>query len=235
VTEGESNLVVDQQSKEKIRVVLADDHPLMRQALRLVLEKQGDFEIVAEAGDGEEAIRLVREHNPFLVIMDISMPKISGLEATRQIKASHPSIIILVLTIHNDNDQVLKILNAGANGYLLKTAYGDEIVTSIRALISGKTVLSPEVSRVVLKYAYQHSPEPVKVDISDKLSARDLEILRLSAKGISNKEIAEKLGLSLRTVKGYLADVFLKLNVGSRTEAVVVSLRKGIISLSDLE
>jgi two-component system, NarL family, response regulator LiaR len=221
--------------KTKIKIILADDHPLLRQALRGVLQKQPDFEVIAEAGDGEEAVKLAIELIPDVVIMDISMPNLNGLEATRQIKASHPSIGVLVLTVHNDSEYILGLLQAGAGGYLTKGVYGDEVTHAIRALVSGETVLSPAVSKQIFKYAFQHIIKPKKLDSGNEFSARELEILTLAAKGISNKDIAIKSGLSLRTVKGYLADLFLKLNVDSRTEAVIVSLRKGLLTLDDLE
>ena len=219
----------------KIRIVLADDHPLLRQALKDVLEKQPDFEVIAEAGDGEEAVGLATKLNPDVVIMDISMPKLNGLEATEQIKANCPAIAVLVLTVHSDNEHILSILKAGAGGYLTKSVYGDEVIYAVRALVCGETVLSPAVSQQIFKYAFQHIIKPRSLDVGDKLSSRELEVLSLAAKGTSNKDIALKLGLSLRTVKGYLANLFMKLNVASRTEAVIVGLRKGILTLDDLE
>jgi NarL family two-component system response regulator LiaR len=215
--------------------MLADDHPLLRQALKLVLEKQKDFEVVAEVSDGEEAVKVAAELIPDVVIMDISMPNLNGLEATKQIKANHPSVAVLVLTVHNDSEHILNILKAGAGGYLTKSVYGDEVVHAVCSLVRGETVLSPSVSRQVLKYAFQHVTKPPNLEAGDKVTTRELEILKLAARGISNKDIALALNLSLRTVKGYLADLFLKLNVASRTEAVIVSLRKGIITLDDIE
>ena len=225
----------DHQQPQKTRIILADDHPLLRQALRDVLEKQSDFEVISEASDGEEAVKLATKLIPDVVIMDISMPKLNGLEATKQIKESCPSIGVLVLTVHSDSEHILSILRAGAGGYLTKSVYGEEVVHAVRALVSGETVLSPSVSQQIFKYAFQHATKPRSLNAGDKLSAKELEVLSLAAKGISNKDIALRLGLSLRTVKGYLADLFLKLNVASRTEAVIISLRKGILTLKDLE
>lgn len=219
----------------KTKIMLADDHPLMRQALRIVLEKHHDFEVIAEASDGEEAVRLATMLVPDIVVMDISMPKLSGLEAIRQIKAKYPMIAVLVLTVHDDSEHILSILQAGAGGYLTKGACGDEVVHSIRALICGETVLSPTIAEQVLKYASQHIRKPLALDTCDRVTAKELEIIKLAATGMSNKDIAIKLGLSLRTVKGHLADIFLKLNVASRTEAVIISLEKGILSLDDLK
>lgn len=133
----------------KTRIMLADDHPLLRQALRDVLEKQSDFEVIAEASDGEEAVELATELVPDVVIMDISMPKLNGLEATKQIKANRPAIAILVLTVHSDNEHILSILQAGAGGYLTKSVYGDEVIHAVRALVSGETVLYPTVSQKI--------------------------------------------------------------------------------------
>lgn len=215
--------------------MLADDHPLLRQALRDVLEKQADFEVIAEASDGEEAVRLTAEMLPDVVIMDISMPILNGLEATKQIKANNPSIAVLVLTVHSDSEHILSILRAGAGGYLTKSVYGDEVIHAVRALVSGETVLSPAVSQQIFKYAFQHSTQPKDLDFGNTLSPREMEVLSLAAKGITNRDIADRLGLSLRTVKGYLTDLFLKLNVASRTEAVIVCLRRGILTLEDLE
>lgn len=217
-----------------IKVLVVDDHPLLCSALKDLLGKQRNFEVIAEARDGEEAVKLVNELIPDVVIMDIGMPRLNGFEATRQIKTSHPGIIVLVLTVYTDIEHVFGILRAGADGYLAKTADAEEVVHSINALVAGETVLSPEVSKEIFKYAFQHMPKTVHIDDGDKLLARELEILRFLAKGSSNKDIALSLGLSQRTVKSYLADIFLKLRVGSRTEAVAVCLRKGILTIHDL-
>jgi NarL family two-component system response regulator LiaR len=235
VVEVPSEFSSGPRGSDNIRIVLADDHPLLRQALREVLEKQPDFEVIAEASDGKEAVKLTTELLPDVVIMDISMPELNGLEATKQIKANCPAIAVLVLTIHSDNEHILGILKAGAGGYLTKSVYGDEVIYAIRALVCGETVLSPAVSQQVFKYAFQHTIKPKGLDLGDKLSSRELEVLSLAARGKSNQDIALQLDLSLRTVKSYLANLFLKLNVASRTEAVIVGLREGILTLDDLE
>jgi DNA-binding NarL/FixJ family response regulator len=226
--------VFDPNKATKIRLLIADDHPLLRLALRNVLEQHDDFEVIAEASDGQEAINLTKELNPDIVIMDISMPEVSGLEATRQIKSDCPKTSVLVLTVHTDNEHILGILEAGASAYLTKRVFGDEIIHTIRALAVGETVLSPTVWAQVLKYASRRICKPVQINSSDKLTAKELEILNLLAKGISNKDIATELGVSIRTIKSHLADLFLKLHVSSRTEAVIVSLRSGIIKQEDL-
>ena len=219
----------------RIRVLLADDHPLLRQSIRAVLENQTDLEVVGEAVDGEEAVKLTAELQPDVVLMDITMPKMDGLEATRQIKAAYPHIAVLVLTIHTDDQHILGILQVGAAGYLTKTVFGDQVVQSVRGVAAGEMVLSPAIGERLLKQAARFPTSPVPLEAGEKLSIRELEVVKLAARGMSNKAIAEELGLSLRTVKGYLADVFTKLNVGSRTEAVIVGLRIGFLSVDDIQ
>ncbi len=218
----------------KTTIILADDHPIVRKALRNDLEKEADFTVLAEAGDGEEAVKLVSELTPDIVVMDIGMPKINGIEATRQIKASQPDIIVLVLTVYDDVEHILGILESGADGYLTKNILVEDIIKSIRSVVAGETVLSPQVFQQVLKYALRHSTKPVRLDTGVKLTARELEILQLIARGISNKEIADELKISSRTVKSHMVDIFRKLDVSSRTEAVITSLRIGFININDI-
>jgi NarL family two-component system response regulator LiaR len=218
----------------RVSIILADDHPLMRLALKDVLRKEVGFEIVAEARDGEETVRLVNELQPDIVIMDISMPKLNGVEATRQIKANCPNTAVLVLTVHADSEHLFSILEAGAAGYLVKSVYGDEIVNAIRSVISGEAVLSTPVAEILVKQALRLQTNSVVIAGLDKLGVREMAVLKLAASGMSNKEIAHTLDVSLRTVKSYLSSIFLKLRVSSRTEAVVIGLRSGILTLDDL-
>jgi DNA-binding NarL/FixJ family response regulator len=235
MTEMSSESDSDRSQRDKITIMLADDHPLLRQALADILNKQADFEIIAEAGDGEEAVKLATELVPDVVIMDISMPKLKGLEATRQIKAKCPNVAILVLTVHSDSEHILGILEAGAAGYLTKTVFGEEVINAVRGVASGETVLSAPILQQILKHAVQFAPQPFELDTGDKLSSRQLGILKLAARGMSNKDIALKLDLSPRTIKSYLSEIFSKLRVGSRTEAVITGLRAGFLTLDDLE
>ena len=235
MTEVPLELSSDTEHPGRTRILLADDHPLLRQALRNVLEKQDDFEIVAEAGDGEEAVRLATELIPNVVIMDISMPKINGLEATRQIKEKCPHIAVLVLTVHDDSEHVLSILDAGAAGYLTKSVFGEEVVLAVRGVAAGETVLSASISQQLIRHALKHISKPVMLGSGEKITRRELEILRLAARGMNNKDIAQNLGISLRTVKAYLVEIFSKLNVASRTEAVITALRAGILTLDDVD
>ena len=216
---------------KKITIMLADDHPLVRKALRDVLEKQADFEIVAEAGDGEEAVKIATELVPDVVLMDITMPKLNGIEATRQIKAKCSNIAVLVLTVHDDSEHILGILEAGAAGYLTKRVFGEEVIHAIHSVVAGETVLSAEIFQQILKHAMRYATKPITIAVGEKLTVREIEILNWAAKGKSNKDIAAELNLSQATIKSYLSDIFTKLEVASRTEAVIIGLRAGILTL----
>ena len=230
-----SSLVTKRRQSAKTRIVLTDDHPLLRKALKDLLAKEADIEIVGEAGDGKEAVRLAIEMVPDMVIMDISMPNMDGLEATRQIKAACPNVAVLVLTVHTDDECILEILQAGAAGYLLKSAFGAEVAQAVRAVITGDMVLSPSIGQRLLKQAARFPTQPVLLEAGEKLSARELEVLKLTSRGLSNKDIALAMGIKLRTVKGHLADIFSKLRVASRTEAVIAGLRAGFLSMEDIQ
>lgn len=217
----------------KIRILIADDHAVLREGMRNLLEREKDFEVVGEAGDGEEAVRLGSELEPDLVIMDIVMPKLSGIEATKLIKQASPSTAVLVLTAYNDIRYIIGLLEAGACGYLLKSARSNEIVGAIRAVRSGESVLDPAVTHKLLQRVVGLVKEPGEVQTGGQLTPREIEILRLAAKGMSNKDIADELFLSLRTVKAHLTNIFNKIGVGSRTEAIIKGLREGYITLDD--
>jgi DNA-binding NarL/FixJ family response regulator len=219
---------------QDIRILLVDDHPLVRRALRDILEKEPDFHVIGEVGNGEEAVAMTEEHRPDIVIMDISMPVMNGVEATKRIKASNPLTAVLILTVHTDVETIFSILHGGASGYLVKSIFGPEVIHTIRAVMDGDMVLSAEVSQEVLKYALHHVARPVKEVPPDGISAKEMEVLSLAARGLSNKEIGAELGVSEATVKSYFVDLFQKLNVRSRTEAIFVSLKSGMLSLDDL-
>jgi DNA-binding NarL/FixJ family response regulator len=214
-------------------VLIADDHPLVREALHQSLEGEEDMKVVAEASDGEEAVKLVSELKPNVVVMDIVMPRLNGIEATRKIKEIAPDTAILILTAYDDDEYVLGLLDAGAAGYLLKSARGRDLVGAIRAIRAGESVLHPKIIAKLLKRA---TTAPVgEHKASDLLSARESEILKLLTSGMSNKEIAERLFLSQRTVKAHLTNIFNKLNVASRSEAIVKGLQWGLVTLETTE
>lgn len=219
---------------KEIRLVLADDHAVVRSGTRELLEQEPDLKIVGEASNGEEAVRLAQELHPDVLVMDVRMPKMSGVEATRRIKSERPDIRVLVLTAHDDDEYVFALLQAGANGYLLKTAEIDELVRAIRTVASGQSALAPEVTgKVVAQFASGKSmPEAMTNTQEDYngLTERELGILELVSKGLSNKQIGSELYISDRTVQAHLSNIFSKLGVNSRTEAVMFAVRKGWIT-----
>jgi DNA-binding NarL/FixJ family response regulator len=221
--------------KPKTRILIADDHPLLREALCQVFSSQKDMEIVGQAGNGKEAIDLASQLKPDILVMDIMMPKFDGLEASRQIKKITPNTAILILTAYDDDNYVLGLLDAGAAGYLMKSAKGQDLVEAVRAVRAGESVLHPKIIEKLLKQAMVKPVETAEHKIKDLLSDREMEMLKLLATGMSNKEIAEKLCLSLRTVKAHMSNIFTKMNVASRSEALVEALRKGLLTLEDVK
>ena len=215
---------------EKIRVLLADDHVLVRQGIRQFLEDAENIEVVGEAASGEEAIAQVEQLKPDVILLDIQMPGMTGVEATRMIKARFPKVKVLILTAHDDDPYVFALFQAGANGYLLKTADIDEVVCAVRTVQRGRTVLSPEITDKVLHQLQTGRPLAAEEQI-ESLTSRELEILRLAAQGMTNKTIGVTIGLSDRTIQGHLAHIYGKLGVASRTEAVTEALKKGWIVL----
>jgi NarL family two-component system response regulator LiaR len=217
-----------------IRVLLAEDHVITRQGIRRLLEDESDFSVVGEAGDGEEAVKMVTQLKPDVVIMDIAMPKLNGIEATRQIKLVHPRTAVLILSAYDDEEYIFALLKAGAAGYLLKNVSGDELTQAVQAVYKGEPVLDPVVARKVMDYF--RSPSKIRglERPSEQLSNRETAIIKLAASGMTNKDIADKLHLSNRTVEGHLRAIFNKLGVGSRTEAVLYGLRKGWFTLEEL-
>ncbi len=221
-------------SIKEIRLVLADDHAVVRSGTRELLEQEPDLKIVGEASNGEEAVRMAQELQPDVIVMDVRMPKMSGVEATRRIKTESPGVKVLVLTAHDDDEYVFALLQAGANGYLLKTAEIEELVRAIRTVSAGQSALAPEVTgKVVAQFTSGKSlPEVLneKQDVYDGLTERELGILELVGKGLSNKQIGKELFISDRTVQAHLSNIFAKLGVNSRTEAVMHAVRKGWIT-----
>jgi DNA-binding NarL/FixJ family response regulator len=219
---------------EKIGVLIADDHAVVRDGTRQILEQEPDLDVVGEAGDGEEAVRLAGSSRPDVVIMDVSMPKIDGIAATRQIKSAHPKLAVLVLSAFDDDQFVFSLLEAGAAGYLLKSVRGKELVEAIRAVNAGESVLHPAVARKVLNRFVPPGGKALRHRPVDILSERELDVLRLASQGLSNQDIADKLVLSLRTVQAHFSHIFNKLDVSSRTEAVVRALKEGWVTLEEV-
>lgn len=213
-------------SKLKIRVLLADDHHIVRAGIRQLLESAGDLQVIAEAGDGEEAQALIQKHKPDVAVLDIQMPKASGIEVTRWVRAHLPEVGVLILTAYDDDPYVMAVLQAGANGYVLKTAQADELIQSVRDVNEGKSTLDPAVTRKLMSNLFKR-PEKT---IAEALTDRELDVLRLAAKGFTNKAIGVQLGISDRTVQGHLAHVFDKMQAASRTEAVMRAVSLGWIS-----
>lgn len=216
-----------------IKILIADDHAVVREGTRQILDKEPDMEVVAEAGDGEEAVRLAGSFRPDVAIVDIAMPKLDGIEATKQIKALYPTMAVLILSAYDDDQFVFSLLEAGAAGYLLKSVRGSELVDAVRAVYSGESVLHPLIARKVLNRFVPGAGEPRKRESSEILTEREIEVLKLATHGLSNQEIANELYLSLRTVQAHLSHIFNKLQVSSRTEAVVRALKEGWVSLKD--
>lgn len=213
-----------------IRVVLADDHAVVRKGIREFLEEEGDISVVAEAANGAQAVALVAEHQPDVAVLDIQMPGVTGIEATRRIKAEHPGVRVLILTAYDDDPYIFALIQAGASGYILKTADSSDLVHAVRAVHRGDSALDPTVTqKVVQQLATGHplgAPSAVET-----LTDREVEVLRLAAKGLTNKAIGQALGISDRTVQGHLANIYGKLNVSSRTEAVTEALKQGWITI----
>ena len=219
---------------DKIRIVLAEDHIVMREGTRQLLEKETDFEIIGEAGDGEETVRLATELNADVVVMDVSMPKLTGIEATKQIKKIAPSIAVLILTGYDYDEYIFSLIEAGAAGYLLKSVTGDELIEAIRAVHAGEPVLHPIVLRQLMERMKSPSYKISESKPEEILSEREMEVLKIAAKGMTNKEISRELIISIRTVQAHLRSIFNKLGVGSRSEAVLYGLKRGWFTLEDL-
>lgn len=214
------------QASDPIRVLLADDHAIVRAGIRQLLEHSGDIQIVAEASDGEAAQALIQQHHPDVAVLDIQMPKASGIEVTRWVRANLPGVGVLILTAYDDDPYVMAVLQAGANGYVLKTASPEELIQAVHEVHEGKSVLDASITQKLMAHLFSGS----KPSVVEELTNREIEVLSLAARGFTNKAIGVQLGISDRTVQGHLAHIFDKLQAGSRTEAVMRAVSLGWIS-----
>jgi len=211
----------------KIRIVLVDDHALMRDGIRALIDLQDDIEIVGEACEGQEAIDKAQELKPDVLIMDISMPEMDGLEATRRIKKKNPSVKVLVLTQHDNREYILSTIKSGSDGYLPKKALGSELVAAIRAVHQGHSFLYPAATGALIEdYRRQVEKEPY-----DSLTEREREIFRLIADGHTSREIADTLFIALKTVHNHRAKIMLKLDIHNRSELIKYAIRKGLVTM----
>ncbi len=211
----------------KIKVLIVDDHAIMRDGIRALLSVNDDIEVIGEASEGREAIKKVKELTPDVIIMDIAMPGMDGMEATRQIVKGNPKAKVLVLTQHENKEYVLSSIKAGAAGFILKRALGSELVSAIRTVYQGDTVLYPSVAAALVE-DFRHRTES---DPYDRLTTREREVLKLIAEGHTSQEIAELLVISLKTVQGHRTKIMDKLDIHNRTKLIKYAIRKGIISM----
>ena len=214
----------------KIRILLADDHQLMRSGIRLMLEREPDLSVVGEASDGREAVLLAKTLKPEVAVMDIGMPNLNGIEAAHQMTQENPALAIVIVSMHSDESYVLRALKAGVKGYLLKDSAESDLIAAVRAVARGKSFFSPGVSRVLLDDYMRKLKRSGAEDAYDLLTPREREILQLVAEGKSNKEVANLLNLSVYTVETHRSNIMQKLNLKGVPELMLYAVRKGIIS-----
>lgn len=211
-----------------LKILIADDHQIVRRGLRMTLDAEQDMQVVAEAADGAEVLALVRQHTPDVVLMDLQMPVVDGVRALGQLRPEFPDLPILILTSFSDDAHIFAALRAGASGFLLKEMGGDELVEAIRGAAKGRPQLHPDVARKLMARA------PMPEDPFESLTEREREVLKLIGRGMSNKEIALALVLTEMTVKGYVSDLLAKLGVGDRTQAALMAVRYGLVRVEEL-
>jgi len=216
---------VSGETKGKTRILLADGHYIVRQGIRRIFEDEPDLEVVGEADNGEQAVKLARELKPDVIVMETRMGKLDGVEATKRVKSQHPDAAVLVLSAYDDDEYVVDMLKAGAGGCLLKSANGEQLVQAIRAIRKGVLVVEPTVEQRILRHA--GSLKRVALSSAEYLTPRELEVLKLAATGITNRGIALELGVAPRTVKHHLGNIYSKMHVSSRTEAVLQAMKRG--------
>ena len=214
----------------QVRILLADDHTIIRSGLRLLLEQQPDFKVVAEASDGREAVELVSRHHPEVAVLDIGMPQLNGIEATKQIVSREPRTQVVILSMHSDEGYVLRALKAGARAYILKNSAEADLIQAVRTVSEGKSFFSPVISKMLLEDYIRQIKDKEVEDSYDLLTPREREILQLLAEGRTNKEVANILKLSLYTVETHRGNILEKLNLHSTAEMILYAVRKGIVT-----
>jgi two-component system response regulator NreC len=214
----------------EITILLADDHRVMRSGLRLLLERQPGFRVVAEASDGREAVDLAQNHHPAIAVIDVAMPRLNGIDAVREINAKHLGTAAIILSMHSDESYVLRALKAGARGYLLKDSPETDLINAIRAVHDGKAFFSPAISKMLADDYVRNLQQRGGEDSYDLLTAREREVLHLLAEGRPNKEVASVLALSPYTVETHRANILQKLNLRGTPELILYAVRKGVIS-----
>ena len=212
------------------RVLIADDHPLIRSGLRALLARERDFEVVGEAADGYQALELVEQLKPDVVMLDVSMPRLNGIDVAQKISEKIPSTRVIIVSIHSDEGYVLRALKAGAKGYLLKASPEDDILNAVRAVAAGQAFLSPEISRLLVEEYVREMRFRGVEDSYDLLSIREKEILQLLASGSTNRQVAELIHVSLATVETHRTNIFQKLGIHSLPELILYAVRKGVLT-----
>ena len=212
------------------RIILADDHTVVRKGLRLLLESEPEFTVIADAADGRAAVALAEQHAPDVVVMDVAMPTLNGIEAARQIRAKLPRTAVVFLSMHSDESYVLKALKAGARGYLLKDSAEHDLIQAVKAVRQGKSFFSPAISKMMVEDYVREMQDREIEDTYELLTTREREVLQLLAEGKSNKEVAGILNLSLYTVETHRGNILQKLNLHSGAELILYAIRKGVIS-----
>jgi DNA-binding NarL/FixJ family response regulator len=224
---------------KKTRIIIADDHSVVRSGLRLLLQSSPDFTVVAEAEDGEEAVALVDRHKPDVVVMDISMPKLNGIEATGIMKQSNPELKIIILTVHEDEEYVYQMLRAGANGYVLKSAGKKEIFAAIESALSGERFFSPGISKLIIEGFIKRdkeqlqAQEQLQMHSKQQLTKREIEVLQYIAQGFTNRKIAEALFLSIRTINTHRTNLMQKLDIHDTARLVRYAIETGLVKLKN--
>jgi two-component system, NarL family, response regulator LiaR len=215
-----------------MKVIVCDDQAIVREGLTMLLKLEPDIQIIGVADDGSAAVELVEKAQPDLVLMDLKMPSMNGVEATRRIKARHPEVRVLVLTTYDDDEWVFDALQAGASGYLLKDTPRDDLIRAVKGTAAGKAYVDPVIAGKVLERLSSQQTHPATL-VTSKLTGREIEILRMIARGLSNMDIADQLFLSEGTVRNYVSAVLAKLGVADRTQAAVIAIRHGLGEKSD--